>query len=148
MDDQAGLYVRARTSDYEHVPAKAPRWAEYSRQQGIFLMVKGRTVRREAATINSISPARSFLALVLLTGIVAGCGGSSPKSSPPDTDAPTAPAALTATPASQTQIDLAWAPAADNVAVSQYFVERCTGAGCTDFTQVATSPTTAYSDGG
>jgi chitodextrinase len=116
-------------------------------------MVKGRStvgLAQEEATKNSIKLGRGFLALVLLAGIVSGCGGSSPKSSPPvtDADAPTAPAALTATPASQTQIDLAWAPATDNVAVTQYLVERCVGAGCSNFTQVAASPTTAYSDGG
>jgi hypothetical protein len=119
-------------------------------------MVTGQSavgLSQESETMNSLKPSRVFLALVLLTGIVAGCGGSSPQSSsspPPvnDTDAPSAPAALTATPASQTQIDLVWAPATDNVAVTQYFIERCPGAGCTNFTQVAVSPTTAYSDAG
>ena len=113
-------------------------------------MVKGRStvgLAQEAVTIIAIKPSRIFLALVLLTGIVAGCGGSSPKSVA-DTAAPTAPASLTATPASQTQIDLSWTPATDNVAVTQYFVERCSGAGCTNFTQVASSSSTTYSDSG
>src|SRR5450432_905364 len=98
-----------------------------------------------------MKPSRIYLGMVLLTGIVAGCGKSSPQiSAQPaaDTDAPTAPSALMATPASQTQIDLMWAPATDNVGVAKYLVERCPGAGCTNFTQVATSPSTAYSDTG
>src|SRR5580693_7717143 len=103
---------------------------------GDFCMVTGQSavgLSQEAETMNSLKPSRVFLALVLLTGIVAGCGGSSPQSSsspPPvtDTAASSAPAALTATPASQTQIDLVWAPATDNVAVTQYFIERCPGA--------------------
>ena len=38
----------------------------------------------------------------------------------------------------RTQIDLAWAASTDNVGVTGYRVERCQGAGCTNFAQVAT----------
>jgi chitodextrinase len=98
-----------------------------------------------------MKPSRIYLGMVLLTGIVVGCGKSSPQTSAQpaaDTDAPTAPSALMATPASQTQIDLVWAPASDNVGVAKYLIERCPAAACTNFTQVATSPSTAYSDTG
>src|SRR5205085_6848221 len=54
---------------------------------------------------------------------------------------------LTATAISQSQINLSWTPSTDNVGVTGYLVERCTGAGCTNFTQVATPTSTSYSDG-
>ena len=55
-----------------------------------------------------------------------------------DTQPPTDPTGLTATAVSGTQIDLAWTGSTDNVAVANYRVERCQGAGCTNFVQVAT----------
>ena len=54
-----------------------------------------------------------------------------------DTQAPTAPGTLTATAASATQINLSWAASTDNVGVAGYKVERCQGAGCVNFVQVA-----------
>ena len=65
-----------------------------------------------------------------------------------DTQAPTAPANLTATPTSATQINLAWTAATDNVGVTSYLIERCQGAGCSNFAQIATAPATAFSDTG
>ncbi|HZF16033.1 MAG TPA: fibronectin type III domain-containing protein, partial [Steroidobacteraceae bacterium] len=67
---------------------------------------------------------------------------------PPDTQAPTAPASLTATAASTTQINLSWPAAADNTAVTAYLVERCGGAGCSDFAQIAAISATSYSSTG
>jgi len=65
-----------------------------------------------------------------------------------DTTAPTAPSALSATPAGATQINLAWTAATDNVAVTGYRVERCQGAGCASFAQIATPTTTSFNDTG
>ena len=65
-----------------------------------------------------------------------------------DPTPPTAPASLTATPASGTQITLSWPPATDNVAVTGYQVERCLGAGCSNFAFVATAPSMSYGDSG
>jgi YD repeat-containing protein len=63
-----------------------------------------------------------------------------------DTVAPSGPATITASAAaSGTQIDLSWPAATDNVAVSGYLVERCTGAGCGSFTQIASTAATSYS---
>ena len=42
---------------------------------------------------------------------------------------------------SSTQINLTWTASTDNVAVTGYLVERCAGAGCTDFAQVGTPAT-------
>ena len=56
----------------------------------------------------------------------------------PDTQAPTAPSGLTATAAWARQINLSWTASTDNVAVTGYRVERCQGAACTNFVQIAT----------
>ena len=56
----------------------------------------------------------------------------------PDTQAPTAPTGLTATAVSASQINLGWSASTDNVGVTGYRVERCQGAGCSNFVQVAT----------
>ncbi len=67
---------------------------------------------------------------------------------PADTTPPSAPAGLTATAAGSSQVNLSWTPATDNVGVTGYRVERCNGAGCTNFTEVASPrarPTTTPS---
>jgi len=65
-----------------------------------------------------------------------------------DTTPPTAPTGLTATAASSVQINLVWTASTDNVAVAGYRVERCQGATCTTFAQVATPTATNFSDTG
>ncbi|HEU4938192.1 MAG TPA: fibronectin type III domain-containing protein, partial [Vicinamibacterales bacterium] len=65
---------------------------------------------------------------------------------PPDTQAPTAPSGLTATAASNTQVNLAWTGSTDNVGVTNYLIERCQGAACSNFAQIATSTVTSYAD--
>jgi hypothetical protein len=64
----------------------------------------------------------------------------------PDSQPPTAPGSLTVTPASSSQLNLAWTASADNVGVTGYNIERCSGTGCTNFFRVAVSSTTKYSD--
>ena len=60
--------------------------------------------------------------------------GPTPPPPPPPLPAPTA---LTATPMSTTRIDLAWT---DNATTETgYKVERCSGAGCTNFAQIGTN---------
>src|SRR5258708_38140244 len=66
----------------------------------------------------------------------------------PDTSAPTAPTGLAATAAGSAQINLAWTPSTDNVGGTGYLVERCQGAGCTTFAQVAAPTGTSFSDTG
>ena len=65
-----------------------------------------------------------------------------------DTQAPTDPTGLSATAVSGTQINLAWTGSTDNVGVTSYRVERCQGAGCTNFVQVATPTGTSFNDTG
>jgi chitodextrinase len=66
----------------------------------------------------------------------------------PDTIAPTAPSNLTANAASGTQINLSWTASTDNVGVTGYKLERCQGAACSNFAQVATPGTTSFNDTG
>jgi chitodextrinase len=65
-----------------------------------------------------------------------------------DSTSPTAPANAQATEVSVTQINLAWAASSDNVGVTAYLIERCQGAGCTNFAQIATSTTISFSNTG
>ena len=65
-----------------------------------------------------------------------------------DTQAPTVPGGLSATAAGATRVNLAWTASTDNVAVTGYRVERCTGASCTNFAQIAAPTTISYSNTG
>lgn len=65
---------------------------------------------------------------------------------PPDSEAPTAPTGLGATPISLAQVNLTWIAATDNVVVSGYRIERCTGTSCENFSEIGTSATTGYAD--
>jgi len=67
---------------------------------------------------------------------------------PPDTQVPTTPTNLTATAQSSSQINLSWSASTDNIGVTGYRVERCQGAGCATFTQIATPTSNSYSDTG
>ena len=65
------------------------------------------------------------------------------------TPTPTAPGSLTATAASSSQINLTWTASTEaGGTISGYLVERCQGAGCTNFLQIGTSTTAAFSDTG
>lgn len=65
-----------------------------------------------------------------------------------DNVAPGVPANVTATPVSQTQVDLTWAASLDNRAVTGYRLQRCTGASCTNFVQISMPTATTHSDTG
>ena len=67
---------------------------------------------------------------------------------PPDTTAPTVPGGLGATAASASQINLSWTASTDNVGVTGYQIERCPGAGCSNFAPLTTVTTTSYSNTG
>jgi hypothetical protein len=60
--------------------------------------------------------------------------------------APTAPGSLTAAPVSSSQINLSWNPSSGGTGTISYLLERCAGAGCSSFTQIATPAGTTYSD--
>lgn len=90
-----------------------------------------------------------FLAIALF-----GCSASSNTNSDPpppaDPSSPSAPGSLVATATSNTQITLTWSASTDNVGVSGYRIERCSGANCGSFAQIATTASgmTTYSDTG
>jgi hypothetical protein len=67
---------------------------------------------------------------------------------PADTTPPTAPGNLTALATSGSQISLMWTAASDDVGVSGYLLERCQGAGCMNFAQVATVTDIRFNDTG
>jgi chitodextrinase len=64
----------------------------------------------------------------------------------PDTQAPTTPGSLSGIAISGTQINLGWTSSTDNLAVTGYRLERCQGAGCSNFAQIGTPSGTAYND--
>lgn len=66
----------------------------------------------------------------------------------PDSQAPTAPTNPAAFSNGTTAINLNWTASTDNVGVSGYRVERCQGAGCTNFAQAGAPTGTSYSDTG
>jgi hypothetical protein len=57
----------------------------------------------------------------------------------------TDPSVLTAIPVSRSQINLIWTPATE-AGITAYRVERCQGAGCNTFAQIAAGPDTTYND--
>src|SRR5271169_1311607 len=84
----------------------------------------------------------------MLTGCN-GLGSSSAVGTPtPDTIPPSTPANLTATATLATQINLSWTASTDNVGVTGYKVERCSGAACANFVQIATPAATTFNDTG
>jgi chitodextrinase len=109
----------------------------------------------DIAEDRAVTAAGSYSATAPLSGagpwvmqmVAFRAAGSGPPP-PPDTQPPTAPGSLTAAAASTSEIDLSWAASTDDVGVASYLVERCQGAGCATFTQIATTTTTAYGDTG
>ena len=60
---------------------------------------------------------------------------------------PSLPGDLTATSPSQTEIDLSWVASTEtNGSIGKYLVERCTGATCSNFSQIGTTTNPAFSD--
>ncbi|MFH1257040.1 MAG: fibronectin type III domain-containing protein [Candidatus Diapherotrites archaeon] len=70
------------------------------------------------------------------------CGGAS------DTTPPLTPANLFATAISSSQVNLSWSASTDNVGVTGYRLERCTGASCSNFSQIASPTGTTYNNTG
>jgi hypothetical protein len=89
-------------------------------------------------------------ATVTITAMLTDSPATSDTASATVTDGipPTAPTNLVANPNSASQVGLTWSASADDVSVTQYQIQRCAGAGCANFVQVATSATTAFTDNG
>ncbi len=96
-----------------------------------------------ASTPNKVSSPGTNSPNRLLYSLFSG-GGT------PDSTAPTTPGSAAATAASASQINLTWTASTDTggSGLAGYKIERCLGAGCTNFAQIATSTTTSYSSTG
>src|SRR5271168_2979316 len=101
---------------------------------------------REVDNRSKRSPLALFAGLCLV--LLGGCSGLTLGSNQQQITTPTTPTNLAAAAASATQISLAWSPSTDSVAVTGYDVERCQGANCTNFAQIATTVGTTYDDTG
>jgi YD repeat-containing protein len=73
-----------------------------------------------------------------LAGSSSGGGGGS--------GGPSAPTNVTAAASSPTQVKLTWTASTDSAGVTGYLIERCSGANCTNYSQVGTSSTTSFTD--
>jgi titin len=97
----------------------------------------------------TVSTTGSYAALATATGVSNWFMQMAAfKAANADTIPPTAPSSLTALATGPTQVNLSWTASTDNVGVTGYFVQRCSGPGCTNFAQVASlqGNTTAYND--
>ena len=69
---------------------------------------------------------------------------------PADTTAPSVPASLGATAASSSQINLSWSASIDTggSGLAGYRIERCAGAGCSNFAEIGNTTGTSFSNTG
>lgn len=116
-------------------------WSEFAQTSSTSYPDVGRT------------PSTAYSYRVRATDLIGNFGGYSNVASattPADSIAPTVPTSLTATAVSSVQIDLTWGASVDTggAGLAGYKVERCTGAACTNYTQIATPTTNGYSDTG
>jgi hypothetical protein len=88
-----------------------------------------------AVTTSSTTPAGSYVFTVTGTSTSPALTRTSTATLVVTTTAPAAPSGLTATAASQTQVNLAWNDNSNNE--SGFKIERCQGANCTSFVQIA-----------
>jgi fibronectin type 3 domain-containing protein len=61
---------------------------------------------------------------------------------------PTAPSNVTANAISTTQINLSWTASTSSVGIKNYVVQRCQGAGCSNFGPIGSPTTTTFNDTG
>jgi glucose/arabinose dehydrogenase/fibronectin type 3 domain-containing protein len=111
------------------------------------------TVGTNVYTDAGLTSSTAYVYRVRATDAAGNLGGWSPSAAATtgvagDTTAPTAPAGLAATVAGNTQVNLTWTGSTDDVGVTGYRIERCSGANCTNFAQVATATTTTFTSTG
>lgn len=71
-----------------------------------------------------------------------------PGTATPDTTPPTTPGSPSATAVSQSQINVSWSASTDDVGVSNYRVERCSGTSCSNFGEIGQTTGTTFNDTG
>ncbi len=134
------------TTMYEY-NATSNIWAAISRPSPIFPGPEGGVAETIAVPISTYG-------VILFVQAGSSSGGkvylykhSSGSVIPPvDTTAPSDPSNVTALPVSPTEIIISWAASTDNIGVAGYRLERCTGAACSNFAQIAAPTGLIYSD--
>jgi chitodextrinase len=123
-------------------------FAQISQSTGITYIDSGlaasTTYSYRVRAIDTAGNLGGYSSVVSATTPATGGGGGGDS----DTQAPTAPASLTAGSASGAAITLSWGASTDNVGVTGYLIEVCPGAGCTAFSQVTSTPTSPFSVAG
>lgn len=99
--------------------------------------IAGALTIRTAILNSAINTQTSSLNGITVTGGRLNIGRFFGSVEPPPLSLPTAPTALTATATSTAQIVLRWTDNANNE--DGFRIERCTGAGCTNFAEIATT---------
>ncbi len=110
-----------------------------------FVEIAAATVTRYSDT--GLTPATTYRYRVRCLDYVGNAGGYSSiytktTTLPADVTPPTAPGSLTATPVPSARIDLSWTAATDAGGLTDYRIERCQGVGCSNFVQIARTPST------
>ncbi len=128
-------------------------WGSFAQSVSSYLCfnsdsTKGVRVKRTLGNRIMRDSSYTFFFLLCLVLGTSGCASVSPHLTPIDNTPPSAPASLTAIVVSDLKIDLSWTASTDNVGVTGYKVERCQGASCSNFTQVAATTTTTFNDTG
>ncbi len=91
--------------------------------------------------IDNLVIAKSYIGPMLRTG-------DSTPSPTADTSSPSRPTNLAVSAASSSRINVSWSASTDDVAVTGYQLQRCSGANCTNFSQIASPSGTSYADTG
>ena len=105
------------------------------------MMIRTRTTTQSVQAALLVS---AFLLTLTLSGCASRATNPSSNSTPPSAPANVAAVAV------KTQISVSWAPSSTSLGVAAYLVERCQGASCTTFVQIASisGTTTGYTDSG
>ncbi len=95
-----------------------------------------------------LTPATSYTLRVRARDSGPNYGAWSPNATAVTRDSvpPTTPTLISATPFSHARVDLSWTTSTDNVGVTGYSLERCTGSACANFAEIAAPTGTAFSD--
>src|SRR5450755_1181195 len=101
-----------------------------------------------AAAFNdtTLSPGTSYNYEIQAIDTAGNTSASSTAASAATQTPPTVPSSLTATTTSASQIHLAWTASTSTVGLANYVVERCQGAGCTNFAQIAAPVAATFND--
>jgi len=140
------IYIKDHSSPYPHTPPFYTWNAQTNAQTGPISGVPAANPVYGATTTTPVSNYGLTMSIFCYTS----CGLLIYKDGnvAPDTTDPSTPTNLVASPVSSSQINLTWTASTDNVAVTGYQVERCAGASCVNFAQIATPVPNSYNNTG